>query len=260
MLTAIPVNKTMKKALAAFLALSLIGSCAADACAEEIVIYSSDAFPPQIYLSGGKPSGFVPALFQRLSQDTGDTYRFVLLPWKRAINESTSGHGGIVNFSMTEQRKALFDFSDPLYKNRVELVVLKERSSEFRTIGDLDGKIFGIPLGASFGGKFAQGLNEHRYLVDADSLPSSRIQKLLLRRIDVAVVGQSFLAGLAKSDPALVASQDKLTAVPFELIDDWEYLAFPKVMHMQAALNRFNIALTAFKKTKEYRLMMSKAD
>jgi len=250
----------MKKYPALFFTTLLICLSTPDAKAEEIVIYSSEAFPPQIYLSNGKPSGFVPTLFQRLSQDTGDTYKFILLPWKRAINESETGLGGIVNFSMTESRKRQFDFSEPFYKNRVQLIILKDRSSEFKSISDLNGKIFGIPLGASFGGKFEQGVKDHSYLVDADSLPGSRIKKLLLRRIDVAVVGQSFLTELAKSDPGLLANQEQLVVLPFEIIDDWEYLAFPKSMQMRAALKRFNIALAAFKKTKEYRLLVNKVD
>jgi ABC-type amino acid transport substrate-binding protein len=224
--------------------------------AEEIVIYSSDTFQPQIYLSHGKPAGIVPALFQRLSQDTGDTYQFILLPWKRAISESSAGYGGIVNFSLTKERQLLFDFSDPIYKNEVELTVLKERESEFKNVNDLKGKIFGVPLGAQFGGEFEKAVNGNLYTVDTDSQPVSRIKKLLLRRIDVAVLGQSFLKHSVKSDPFLLANQDKFIILPFPLIDDWEYLAFPKSMHMQPAIDRFNKALFAFKKTKEYQQLI----
>jgi len=225
--------------------------------AEEIVIYSSDAFPPQVYLADGKPAGFVPALFERLSQDTGDTYRFILLPWKRAISESEAGHGGIVNFSRTGSRQLLFDFSEPLYKNKVELTILKERAAEFSNVNDLKGKIFGIPYGASFGGEFEKGVNDKLYFIDPDAQPASRINKLLLRRIDVAVLGQSYMKYAAQTDPYTRSNQDKLTTLSFTLIDDWEYLAFPKAMHMQPALKRFNKAFSIFKKTRQYQQMVN---
>jgi len=228
------------------------------ASAEEIVIYSSDTFQPQIFLSNGKPAGIVPALFQRLSQDTGDTYQFILLPWKRAISESSAGHGGIVNFSLTEERQVLFDFSDPIYKNEVELTVLKERESEFKNVDDLNGKTFGVPLGAIFSGEFEKAVNNKLYFIDTDSQPVSRIKKLLLHRIDVAVLGQSFLKHATKSDPFLIANQDKFIILPFQVIHDWEYLAFPKSMHMQPAIDRFNKALFAFKKTKEFQQLIDR--
>jgi len=240
-----------------FFALAWIAFWTGGVRAEEIVIYSSDAFPPQIYLADGKPAGFVPALFQRLSQDTGDTYTFILLPWKRAIGESEAGHGGIVNFSLTEQRQRQFDFSRPIFKNEVELTVLKERLAEFKNVGDLKGKIFGVPLGASFGGLFEKGVNDKTYLVDPDGQPASRIKKLLLRRVDVAVLGQSFMKYSAKSDSFLQENQDKLAILPFTLINDWEYLAFPKTMHMQPVIKRFDDAFSAFKKTREYQQLIA---
>ncbi len=230
---------------------------AVGAHSEELIIYSAEAFPPQIYLADGKPAGIVAVLLQRLSQDTGDTYKLILLPWKRAISEATEGHGGIVNFSRTEKRKLEFDFSEPLFKNAVELTVLKQRAAEFRSARDFQGKIFGLPQGASFSGGFDQAVEDKIYTIDPDASPVIRVKKLLIGRIDVAILGQSYIAHAAKSDPFIQENQNQLAIVTYPLITDWEYLAFPKSMHMQPALRRFNKALLALKKTKEYQAIVT---
>jgi len=220
--------------------------------AEDFVIYGGESFQPQIYLKNGNALGIIPALLERLSKDTGDHYQLVLVPWKRALSESMAGHGGITSISWTEQRAAVFDFSDPLYKNLVKLTVLKSRAAEFKDINDLNGKTLGLPLGTQFGGAFDQAVANKIILIDADSSPESRIKKLLRGRIDVAVLGGPGLKETIRLDPNLMETYDKLAILPFPLTEDWMYLAFPKSLHRQAALTRFNKALAALKKTREY--------
>lgn len=238
----------LKRILLCMAAILMSGQVTAD----DFVIYGGESFQPQIYLKNGTPSGIIPALLERLSKDTGDTYQLVLVPWKRALSEATAGHGGITSISRTEARASVFDFSDPLYKNLVKLTVLKTRAAEFKDISDLTGKTLGLPLGTQFGGAFDQAVSNKTILIDADSSPESRIKKLLRGRIDVAVLGGPGLKETIRLDPYLMENYDKLTILPFPLTEDWMYLAFPKSMHRQAAMARFNKALAALKKTREY--------
>jgi ABC-type amino acid transport substrate-binding protein len=229
-----------------------LGLAAESALADEFVIYGGESFPPQIYLENGQAKGIIPALLERLSKDTGDTYRLVLLPWKRALGDSEAGLGGITSISLTSERAKIFDYSEPLYSNPVKLTVLKSRLSEFRDYNDLRGKVLGVPLGAQFGGKFDSAVKNNEVLIDTDNNPVSRLKKLLRGRIDAAILGGAGLKETIRQDADLAQNSDKLAVLPFPLTEDYMYLAFPKSMHQQAALDRFNKALAAMKKTSEY--------
>ncbi len=221
-------------------------------CAEELVVYSGESFQPQIYLLNGKPAGVIPALLKRLERDTGDQYRLILLPWKRAINEASEGKGGIASFSLTQERARSFDYSDPMLDNPIHITVLKSRASEFRSLDDLKGKILGIPLGTSFSGEMDQEIARGVYLFDPDSNSISRIKKLLYRRIDAALMGELAIRQSIMMDPSLAGTADQFLTLPFPFEHDWEYLAFPKTLHKLDALQRFNRALAALKKSGEY--------
>ncbi|HXA47849.1 MAG TPA: transporter substrate-binding domain-containing protein [Burkholderiaceae bacterium] len=225
--------------------------------ADEIVIYGGEAFKPQSYLDNGEPAGMIPALFKHLSKESGDSYKLILLPWKRAVGESTSGHGGITSFTRTVERSEIFDFSEPLFRNRVQLIVLKDKAFEFTSLDNLRGKIIGLPLGSSFGDAFDQAARDRVFSVDPDTNQTSRIKKLFLGRIDIAVIGRMSFNQVLKSDPQLFENRDKFMLLTNAVIEDPLYLAFPKSMHMQPALQRFNKALISFKKTKAYQDIVS---
>lgn len=227
-----------------------------NAAADEIVVYSGDSFQPQVYLRNGVPAGVIPALFRRLEQDTGDHYRMVLVPWKRAISEATMGHGAIASFSYTDERAKTFDYSDPMVDNPIHILVLKERAAEFHSLQDLRGKVIGIPLGTSFSNENDRSITDNLFRVDPDSSAVSRLKKLLYRRIDAALMGELAVRQTVPMDPALAGMEDRFYQLPFPFQLDQEYLAFAKSMHQQAALKRFNRALAALKKSGEYQKLV----
>jgi polar amino acid transport system substrate-binding protein len=225
--------------------------------ADNIVVYGGDSFEPQTYLDNGKPAGIILALFDRISKDTGDTYTFKLVPWKRALAESALGHGGIVNFTWTKERAKNYDFSDPTYQNKLRLIVLNDHVFPFNTLADLNGKIIGFPLGSSFGDAFDTAISTGVIISETDTNHVSRLKKLLLGRIDVAIIGTTGLKKAIQSDSLLVANQHRFTVLPNPLLQDWLYLAFPKSMHMKPAILRFNKSLLALKKSKEYQTILA---
>jgi polar amino acid transport system substrate-binding protein len=229
------------------------------ACADDVVVYGDNAYAPVSYLDGGKPAGIFPVIFNRLSKDTGDHYEFVLWPWKRALRESLRGTGGITNFSWTEERDKLYDFSEPIYFDDIQLVVLKGKEFPFYEIKDLKGKVAGGAAGASYGEEVDKAIADGIFSVDRDDNQGFRMRKLLAGRIDVAIIGNG-TAGfelLLSLDPELKAMRSKFVVLPHPLTHDPLYLAFAKTMHMKPTLERFNHALAAFKKTAEYQRMIN---
>ncbi|TXT41447.1 MAG: hypothetical protein FD135_233 [Comamonadaceae bacterium] len=227
--------------------------------ADDVVIFGDNAYAPVSYLDGGKPAGIFPVIFNRLSRDTGDRYEFVLLPWKRALRESLRGSGGITNFSWTQERDKSYDFSEPIYFDDIQLVVLKGKEFAFAEVKDLKGKIAGGAAGASYGEEVDRAIADGIFSVDRDDNQGFRMRKLLAGRIDVAIIGNG-TAGfelLLDLDPELKAMRSKFIVLPHPLTRDPLYLAFAKSMHMKPKLERFNQALSAFKRTAEYQKMIN---
>jgi polar amino acid transport system substrate-binding protein len=237
-------------------------SFATTAFAEKVVVYGDEAYPPVIYLDQGKIKGILPEIFARLSKDTGDTYELILVPWKRAMQESMHEKGGITNFSLTRERANLYDFSEPIYTDSLQLVVLKGHEFAFKDALDLKGKIVGGNAGASFGEKIDQAITDGVFVMERDPHRLSRMLKLLHGRMDVAIIGngiESFEA-LLDSNPELAENKSKFIVLPYPLANDTLHLAFVKSMHMKPVLARFNNALIDFKKTKEYKQIIARQD
>ena len=244
------------------LILCVLSLFAPTALAEKIVIYGDEAYAPVIYLDHGKITGILPDIFANVSKDTGDTYELILVPWKRALQQSMYSKGGIVGISVTKEREKLFDFSQPIYDDDLQLVVLKGHEFIFNDLKDLKGKTIGGAAGAIYGEDFARAKTAGIIVIDEDPHQLSRMRKLLQGRMEVAIIGNG-IAGfesLLASDPELEANRNKFTLLPRPLARDSLHLAFLKSMNMKPALARFNKALSDLKKTKEYKQIIMRHD
>lgn len=223
--------------------------------ADKLVVYGDESYAPVIFSRKGQAAGILPAIFERIARETGDSYELILVPWKRALTESMRGHGGITGISRTNEREKIYDFSAPIYDDDIQLVVLKGREFTFSSLKDLQGKTLGGAQGASYGDALDQALTQGTIVMDRDPHQLLRLKKLLLGRIDVAMIGNG--AGgfeqLVSSDPELSAHRSSFVVLPQVLVHDALHLAFIKSMAKKAALQRFDKALDKFKKTADYR-------
>lgn len=226
--------------------------------AENLLVYGDEVYPPVIYMERGKPAGILPAIFGELEKETGDNYELVLVPWKRALYEASFGNGGITNFSWNKDRASAYDFSESIYNDDIQLIVLKGREFDFKELADLKGKRVGGAAGASYGDEVDQAIEAGVIKVDRDPHQLSRLRKLLLGRIDVAFIGNgnAGFEQLLASDPDLSANRSKFVVLPKPLVRDPLFLAFEKSMNKKSALERFNKALKALKRTARYRQLV----
>jgi polar amino acid transport system substrate-binding protein len=235
---------------------------ASTAFGEKVVVYAHEAYFPAVYLDHGKATGILPDIFTRLSKDTGDTYELVLVPWKRALQQSLNGKGGITSFSFTKERAILYDYSEPIYDDELQLVVLKGHEFVFREIVDLKGKTVGGNVGAVFGEKIDQAIADGMFKMERDEAHISRLLKLLHGRMDVAIMagGAENIESLLVSNPELKEARSKFVVLPNPFAKDTLFLAFVKTMNMKPALARFNKALADLKKSKEYKQIILRHD
>lgn len=208
--------------------------------AEPVVLLGSDSLLPVSWREGGLPRGYAVEVANEALTRAGFTVHIKLIPWARAVAEAKTG-GGIINqFSKTSEREQLFLFSRPLYVDRVVAVVRKGREFPFESVHDLAGKTVGVLRGAVYGGDWSDGAGAFRR--EEDGSPESRLKKLLLNRIDVAIIsagplGLRLAALRAGVDPAA------FSVLPTPLLVEQNYLAIAKGPGSLDKLERINAAI-----------------
>jgi len=242
--------------------LSFIVMCwglASNGWCETVDIFGAQDYPVICFLQDGQPQGVFPHILEGVSKFSGDTYVLQLFPWKRAQSYAEAGKGGIAHFSKTVEREERFDYSNLAYGDRIQLVVLKGNEFSYKDFVDLKGKRIGIKFGASFGQKVDVFLASSDVHVQSDPGVSSRLKKLLSKRIDVAVVEgvDGDIEKLIGQDPELLPNKAQFVFLPVSLVDDGLYLAFAKSMNRKDTLDRFNKGLEKFKKTDAYKRLVT---
>ena len=229
---------------------------------ETLVVYGDDAYQPVISKLNGQPVGVLVDILRKVSERSGDTYDIQVFPWKRAYELALTGKGALIGVSRTTERQEIFDFSDPLYNDDIQIVVLKGREFPFAQLADLKGKTMGGVLGASYGEAVDKAIQEGLFKVDRDVGQAGRMNKLLARRMDGALIGNGhagFEAVLA-SDPLLLAQRQLFVVLKTPLTQDPLYLATAKSMGQKAAIDRFNKALRELQKNGSLKRIVSTAD
>jgi polar amino acid transport system substrate-binding protein len=242
---------TWSAALAA-LALSLMGPIGS-ARAETVTVFGDDNYPPVSQLEQGRPRGLLPALLHEVGRRTGDEFVIRLFPWRRAYEQAQNGEGGIMGISFNQQRAQIFDYSEALYDDDIQIVVLKGRGFKFDSLESLRGMTIGGVLGASYGDRVDAAIKNGLFVVDRDVSQVGRMRKLLAGRLDAAFVGNGKIGidYLLGGDATLRARRDDIEVLSPPLERDPLHLAFAKPMGKAALIQRFNAAVAAMRRSGE---------
>jgi polar amino acid transport system substrate-binding protein len=89
--------------------------------------------------------------------------------------------------SLTPEREAIFDFSEPVVYQYLWLVTRVDRQFEFKTIQDLKGKVIGVVRGSKYGGEFDQQRNVSFKTDDDIDAYGPRLKKLSNRQVDAII-------------------------------------------------------------------------
>jgi polar amino acid transport system substrate-binding protein len=229
----------MKKFIFALLGLT----CAITAWSADITVFGGDSSSPKMFMQEGKPRGILIDILKYADQELReDHFKIELYPWARAYRNASSGLGGIVGLSWTQERAALFDYSDPVYVDDVVIVVRKGREFSFKDMADLRGKRVGLGRGGSYGEAFEKAREAGVFTVDGDGGPVERLNKLALDRIDCALfnAGKAGFEETLRGDKGLDAMRSAFVVLAQPLRSDPNFLAFPKRMQMKNWLEDFN--------------------
>ncbi|MBI3898950.1 MAG: transporter substrate-binding domain-containing protein [Gammaproteobacteria bacterium] len=233
----------------ALFAILLTGTIPANAT-DNIHINVDDANPPFMFMRQGKSAGLYPTLMAAVFHEMRVEVDIESKPWRRALAEieaSTAGVGGIYKNS---ERIKKFDYSDPLFTERMNVYVVAYRDFPFSGLNDLMKKRVGVIRGWSYGNEFDEARRSGAVIPNEVSDDKQNFQKLNMGRVDAVLSIEQSANALIKSYPNL-----RLAGT---LAENPTYLAFNKSAHMEAFLARFNEALARLKKSGEFERLVTK--
>jgi polar amino acid transport system substrate-binding protein len=113
--------------------------------------------------------------------------KVVFSPWARVMQNGEQGLGLIYGISKTVERERIFNFSDPIFQQRVWLISLCEKQFNFHTIKDLKNKTISISRASTVSEEFDKEAGI-LFKVDIDATTNSaRFLKLAAHRSDAVV-------------------------------------------------------------------------
>ena len=191
----------------------------------------------------GKPCGIYPAVlitaFARIKQPLLLGTR----PWRRALLELDEGRAGIAGIYKNSERATRYDFSEPIYVEKIVVYFNQSRPIAFRTLADLDGKRVGVIRGWSYGDAFDAARKAGRFAAEDVTNDRANFQKLIHGRLDaVLAVEEAGNAVIASERYHSIEHGRVLLAV------NAAHLAFNRSAEQTELLARFNATLGEMKR------------
>ncbi|MEH6627138.1 MAG: transporter substrate-binding domain-containing protein [Motiliproteus sp.] len=230
--------------------------------AETLVLWGNDRKAPKIYLdsqtNGAK--GILVDIAELIFLQTGDQVVFKLSPWARAFAEAKSAEQnvGIIGIKKTTERETLFDFSEPIYDDVNYLIALKSSHLQLRKLEDLKGLSVSYNRGAYYGPEFE--IAKQHFSDAADSNNEIRLRRLLLGRIDAAMLGGPGRVGLdmvVNAHEDLKSNADKFVVIPIEFKNP-DHIAFAKGSGSEKYLEKINKAIRKLKSSGAFEKVVEK--
>lgn len=216
---------------------------------DELAIFVDNSYPPYMYGEGeGDVQGLYPKLLEEVISNTGFDSKIVAVPWKRALLYGGAGVAAVGGAYKNEKRLKIYDYSAPLYEEKMVIFVNREQTFDFNGIEDLAGKTIGVNRGWSYGQKFDDAREAKLFDVNVRADFSENFKMLELGRIDCLILdqlsGESYLEHLGLSDRIVSLP------VPFSLNNG--YLIIPKELKMMEFLKKFDASLEAMRASGTY--------
>ncbi len=126
-------------------------------------------------------------ILANIEKDLSIKFQLQLYPWNRAVKIASTEGGLIFGLSLTPERAALFDFSEPVIYQYLWLVTRADQQFDYKSIQDLKGKTIGVVRGSKYGGEFDQQKNKLFKADDDIDAYGPRLKKLSNRQVDAMI-------------------------------------------------------------------------
>lgn len=225
------------------LLLCLLASSAA--LAETLVINFDDSNPPFMYANGTTAVGIYPALiavaFRHLKQPVSLQAR----PWSRCLLELDLGNAGLGGIYLNPSRAEKYDFSAPIWSERLGVYFQSAKPVSFTRLEDLNGLRVGVLRGWSYGEKFDEAQRTGVFVTESAPSDELNFRKLELGRLDVLIAVREAGDSLMRKHPTIEVSPQLLLINP-------TYLAFSKSSGHADLLHQFDEVLHEMRASGEF--------
>jgi polar amino acid transport system substrate-binding protein len=216
--------------------------------AQDLVIAVDNANPPFMYNDGGKAVGLYPAMLTAIFSKMAVPVKVSAYPWKRVLKMGEDGDAGIGGIYKNPDRLKIFDYSDPIFSERLVLFINKDKAFKYSGVEDLSGKKVGILLGWSYGAAFDEAKEQKAFTAEEGKSDEANFKKLAQGWLDCAVAIE--LAG--KKLIAQKGLQEKIVMADTPVAINDTYLVFAKSIDKKSLLTQFNTALAGMKADGSY--------
>ncbi|WP_445681659.1 substrate-binding periplasmic protein [Radicibacter daui] len=195
------------------------------------------AFAGKNHVADGLYPRMVAEAFRRMKVPV----RLEAVPWTRALMSVDAGAAGIGGLYQTEQRLQHYDYSDPIYEERVLLYFRADHPVVFEHIRDLDHLRIGVMRGWAYCPGFDKARAEGRLTADTADNDDQNLAKLAAGRIDAMLMVEPQDGSL----PAPGGLQLGVAARP--IAENSVYIAFDKKAGKTDLIAHFNQAIEEMK-------------
>lgn len=231
-------------------AMVLIWASGSAFSADNLVISFDNANPPFMYERDGKPVGIYPALVGAAFKHMSVGITLQSKPWIRALRELDEGITGVGGLYRSAERERKYDFSQPIFVEKLLVYFNKSRPVNFSTVEDLAQLRIGVIRGWSYGERFDLARRAGHFTVEETPSDEQNFSKLDLARLDAVLA-------VAEAGAARMATHVNLQAAPTPLALNVTFLAFAKSAGKQALLKRFDRTLKAMHANGEFQRIVA---
>lgn len=222
--------------------------------ADPVNVSVDEAYPPYMYNKNNVAVGLYPeivaAIFFRIGRDTSVS----ALPWKRALKIGEAGLGGVAGIYKNKERLTIYDYSDPLYEEKMVLYVKKGNAFAFSDIADLKGRRVGLNFGWSYGDAIDSAREAGLFSTD-DSVRNNlaNFRKLIGGRTDCFIVDELAARKIISQQgfEGLVEQLDTPVSV------NAGYLVFSKTLKQKSLLDEFDKAMKQLRNEGTYDVIIN---
>lgn len=211
--------------------------------------------PPFMFGTPAQAEGLYPELIVAAFERMKRPVQVSAKPWKRALAELDIGIAAVAGIYKTDERVRKYDFSDPLFTERIAVYYNVTRPVHFKELQDLYGKRVGVLLGWSYGDAFDRARNEHKFVVEEVYSDSQNFDKLAQGRVDAVLaieqVGAMQLRNIRFS---------AIERSPAVLVEKTTHLAIPRQMNTGGLLTEFNQAMQDLRKDGTYARILARME
>lgn len=129
-------------------------------------------------------------LFEYLEQELDVKFDVRRYPWARAERNALAGAGLIFGLPKNPDRLRELRYSEAAQRNTLWLVTRSDATFPFESLADLQGKTIGAVRGYGYGEQFEQARNKLFRVEDDIPSRATRLQRLLLKRVDAVLLYQ----------------------------------------------------------------------